>query len=68
MCYPVCVMVYFAKGGLLNNVDAVFSFIVLCVMVWYRCYIFSFYPVFTSISRKTTGVYVLSCMCDGVFR
>ena len=38
MCYPVCVMVYFAKGVLLNNVnlDAAFSSIIERAMVWYR--------------------------------
>ena len=50
MCYPVCVIVYFAKGCLLNNVDAVFSSIVLRVMVWYRCYIaFVLIPIYLAV-------------------
>ena len=50
MCYPVYVMVYFAKGGLLTNVDAVFSSIVLRVMVWYRCYIaFGHIPIYLAV-------------------
>ena len=50
MCYPVCVIVYFAKGCLLNNVDTVFSSIVLRVMVWYRCYIaFVLIPIYLAV-------------------
>ena len=50
MCYPVCVIVYFAKGCLLNNVDAVFSSIVLRVMEWYHCYIaFVLIPIYLAV-------------------